>query len=963
MNCNQAQSDFQSSSDDNQIYSKQYLAALLTEFKEANGYNLLVNFIYKLDAELMYKQDKEEYLQLEHKLISLIALFVKVGTSEVKTRPLSVNQLFIMDNFSMPKPTLRNCVRNFNAFNIFVNLWPNAKSNELQDFILAALITIYKSDKFNYFALDGSQNTLAQFSEQLYNKPLHVQEKFFNILEYIIFELRYIPCKELISVEILLKENHSTDCNILYLKSLLSIIKFNTIFRDVYREVGIFDIITQLFIYKIERILNGQFDEYEFILKEQTQLTDLLIEIVHNTLLGPNQHNCRLFEQINGTKLIYQILCSIDQFKTKDQKSITKQMKRSSYIIIQQLIGFNQGEERLTLILDILHAASDYTTALELNLTNRTSKKKSKRSKEFLTNEDDLRKELIDYVNQLNAVNKFKIKIRLLKLLFNILKDSHRCRAQFRKCGGFIYIISILVSMEGYFKKDCRLPAEIERVAWKKVLNLLKLIFSVLTISMRYEPASAKFISNEVGSTSLSDSVRLLGCFTQDLCLQDDQDEITKEQNKISKRTLEEKNEMYEQFIFEDYFQVDDDKPWSTEQVVCLVMKLMYEMALDQIEKNKTLVFIDKQKSTATASTFHSSNRQSRASRPCSVATQASSRHSSCSLTIDYYSDYYVNNANLIVHPTVIVSIFQLIPSIGSISLRKFVLNNLIGSLLDLERNQQVLCNVNFLNELLSKRFNYPLINENHSLHSSLQKIFVQLASQQINSQNLRNYIRLARPSNSLSYEDYQIQQKKSKTLGKLSSSCHSFSSSAVERFRTGFQIPLVTIKTLSLIAIKNYRQEANRINLSNTQSAQTNQQSYQNQQQQNQDLLEKIIFHQPPFIEFDLNQEGFSCIFIPSIAPVNINMNASSTNSMNFLNQNLITNAILNTTTDNQQNQIQLNGGIGMGERLFPPQNALTFLTWFYIEQYPGQNNSNSPTPDPANQESCSPSPNGLLG
>ena len=484
MNCNQAQSDFQSSSDENQVYSKQYLSALLMEFKKANGYNLLFNFIIKLDVELMHKPDQEETLQSMHKLISLITLFCKVGTNELKTRPLSVNQLFIMDHFSMPKPTIRNCVRNSQAFNVFVTVWPNAKSKELQDFILAALITIYKSDKANYFVLD-SQNTLAQFAEKLYTKPLYVQEKFFNILEYIIFEIRYIPCKELISVEILLKENHSYECNILYLKSLLSIIKFNALFKEVYREVGIFDILTQLLISKMSRILDGQFDD-TFTLKEQTQLVDLLIELVHNMLTGPNQDNCKLFEQINGTKLIYRILCSIDQFKSKGQKSITKQMKRSSYIIVQQLIGYSMGEERLTLILDILHAASDYTTELELNLTSRTNKRKSKKSKEHLSGEDELRKALIDGVNRLNAVHKFKIKIRLLKLLFNILKDSHRCRAIFRRTGGFIYIISILVSMEAYFKRDGRLPDAIESVGWKRVLNLLKLVFSVLTIATRF---------------------------------------------------------------------------------------------------------------------------------------------------------------------------------------------------------------------------------------------------------------------------------------------------------------------------------------------------------------------------------------------------------------------------------------------------------------------------------------------
>lgn len=480
MNCNQVQSDFPAS-DENQVYSKEYLSALLIEFKQANGYNLLLNFIIKLECEYLNKQD-EECLQLMHKLISLITLFCKVGTVELKTRPLSVNQLFIMDNFTMPKSTLRHCVRNIDAFNVFVNLWPNAKSKELQDFLLAALITIYKNDKANYFLLD-SQNTLAQFAGNLYTKPLHVQERFFNILEFIIFELRYIPCKEL---TILLKQDFSTESYLLYLKTLLSIIKFNTIFRDVYREVGIFDVLTQLFKQKMTKILNGEFDDKKFILKEQIQLTDLLIEIIHNTLIGPNTSNCKLFDEIQCTKLIYRTLCSIDKFKTPDQKSITKQMKKSSFLIIQQLISYNLGEERLTLVLDILHAASDYTTELELNLTTRAKRKSKKSSKEHLANEDELKKELIDCINKLNSVEKFTIKIRLLKLLFNILKDSHRQRSTFRKIGGYIYIISILVSMEGYFKKDGKLPEDIEKVGYKKVLNLLKLIFSVLTISMRY---------------------------------------------------------------------------------------------------------------------------------------------------------------------------------------------------------------------------------------------------------------------------------------------------------------------------------------------------------------------------------------------------------------------------------------------------------------------------------------------
>ncbi|KAK8761643.1 hypothetical protein V5799_027091 [Amblyomma americanum] len=41
-----------------------------------------------------------------------------------------------------------------------------------------------------------------------------------------------------------------------------------------------------------------------------------------------------------------------------------------------------------------------------------------------------------------------------------------------------------------------------------------------MTVAMRYEPANAKFFATEICQTSLADTVRLLGCFTNntDIC-------------------------------------------------------------------------------------------------------------------------------------------------------------------------------------------------------------------------------------------------------------------------------------------------------------------------------------------------------------------------------------------------------------------------------------------------------------
>lgn len=66
----------------------------------------------------------------------------------------------------------------------------------------------------------------------------------------------------------------------------------------------------------------------------------------------------------------------------------------------------------------------------------------------------------------------------------------------FRKVGGFVYVMSVLVSMEGCLGEPPTSPWDtIDR---KKVLHLLKTVFNTITIAMRYEPANAKFFANEV---------------------------------------------------------------------------------------------------------------------------------------------------------------------------------------------------------------------------------------------------------------------------------------------------------------------------------------------------------------------------------------------------------------------------------------------------------------------------------
>ena len=80
----------------------------------------------------------------------------------------------------------------------------------------------------------------------------------------------------------------------------------------------------------------------------------------------------------------------------------------------------------------------------------------------------------------------------------------------------------------------------------------------------------------------------------------------------------------------------------------------------------------------------------------------------------------------------------------------------------------------------------------------------------------------------------------------------------------------------------------------------------------------------QPPFVEFDMNQEGFSSLFLPSIAPISLSGGSSGPT-------NLLTGAIVG----NSDAPITVNGGIGTGERAFPPQSGFAYSSWICVEKF----------------------------
>ena len=87
---------------------------------------------------------------------------------------------------------LGHSVRNIQAFAVLQNAFLKAKTNFLAHIILDAITNIYMADNANYFILE-SQHTLSQFAEKISKLP-EVQNKYFEMLEFVVFSLNYIPC-------------------------------------------------------------------------------------------------------------------------------------------------------------------------------------------------------------------------------------------------------------------------------------------------------------------------------------------------------------------------------------------------------------------------------------------------------------------------------------------------------------------------------------------------------------------------------------------------------------------------------------------------------------------------------------------------------------------------------------------------------------------------------------------------
>ena len=81
------------------------------------------------------------------------------------------------------------------------------------------------------------------------------------------------------------------------------------------------------------------------------------------------------------------------------------------------------------------------------------------------------------------------------------------------------------------------------------------------------------------------------------------------------------------------------------------------------------------------------------------------------------------------------------------------------------------------------------------------------------------------------------------------------------------------------------------------------------------QDMTMTNCYVFPSFVEFNMSAEGFGCLYIPNLSPQPVKASGNS--------------GSITTTGQN------VSGGIGQGERMFPPLGGLSYSTWICVSKF----------------------------
>ncbi|KAG7513031.1 WD repeat-and FYVE domain-containing protein 4 [Solea senegalensis] len=830
-------------------------AALFVEFDTNSGYRALENILKRCEECVSV-----DHFQPVEELLALIASFTLLGKTELKVALCVTNPQPPSFKFDPPL-TKGSAVKNLQAFHLLQASLLRSQDSLLCCQLLRTLQIIWESDPANFFLLEWTVQSMAQVAACVWNKPAPVQELFFSQLEMVVFKLNYIPHETLRAVLGVLKQIWAGT-----LAGGLVGINFGVLALKCFHRMTVHSgmLAEVLSDWRLLEMLLGELRRRAKILRKAGVVSSSQIKSEHQPCVEDSDHLL--------TACMLKVVSSLTLRSIKNTVSVRDlgmvpyikifldedQYRGPTLSILEQLAEINPEEFMSTAI-----GAICSSTQQELGL-----------------------------------------KWDLLQSVRKVL-DSPNSWDAFRRAGGFTGLLSLVIDMEG------ALSDPPQRELWKSIehqqlLDLLLLALHTLSLAVHLHAVNAHYFETGGFYERLADALLQLGCFDSN---SPEKEKWDREQDSCPNTSVDNQapGKSFHQYV--DLAEASESPSSSPEHCLPVTLRTCIKLLsfLDQFasgacphqELNLVLELEDgygpdKDKLNGTVKhegVFSGSPPVHLGSASQTVLdTQGGSRSTAPSISTVYRESQNRFSCNhVILHPGAIRVVMTLLPTLFTpkdpqLSMEvQFSLAHHVQAMVKTEQNRQIMCEGGLVSTLLS-HCRHMLLTPKHPLHLPITRILEKLSSQAITHSDFRKFLCLHDPLMCLTDQTQLLSRPAPASNAGHCRTAEASVGTAVKTLKRTFSL----LQSSSCPAIPVHQI----ISLVSMTSPRT--------------FRPHRVSSSPAFVEFDMSESGYGCLFLPSLATVK------------------------GVTADSIST-----GGIGRDCRGFPPTAGLSFSCWFQINRF----------------------------
>ncbi|KAF3708270.1 WD repeat- and FYVE domain-containing protein 4 [Channa argus] len=785
-----------------------------------------------------------EQFQPVEEFLTLIASFTLLGKTELKV------VLCVTDpqppGFKFDPPLTKGfAVKNLQAFHLLQASFLRSQDSMLCCQLLRTLQTIWERDPANFFLLEWTVQSMTQLAACVWSKPLPVQKVFFSLVEMVVIKMNYIPHETLCALLSVLKQIWAGTLAGGNTGTEFGVVALKCFYRMTLQSTMLAEVLSD---WGLLELLLGELRRRAKILRKAG--------VVSSTQINPQQLPSVENHERWLTTCMLQVVSALTLCSIKNTVSVRdlgmvpyikiflddSQYRGPTLSILEQLAEINPDEFMSTTI-----GALCSSTQQELGL-----------------------------------------KWDLLQSVLKVLERPSSWDA-FRKAGGFTGMLSLVIDLEGALSDPPQ--AEVWRsLGHQPLLDLILLTLHILALPVHLHTVNAHHFETAGFYERLAEALLNLGCFHTEGY---DDKKWHVEQNSCPETAEDNQSPVnsFHQFVelseavkapcfpsttplpnlpitlrtcirflsFLDQFATGTYSP----QVLSLGLE-----PVDTCEEHKEKL--------------HGPTGPSRSKAP-SISTV-------CTESQDGFTCNHV-----ILHPGAIRVLITLLPTVFtprdpqlSMEVQLSLVHHILA-IIKTEQNRQVLCEGGVVSTILTC-CKSMLLAPNHPLHLPVTRILEKLTSQAITHSDFRKFLCLGDPLMCLADRMAMQSQIETPVANGHSTEAEASLGSSVKMLKRQFSLLKSTACSESSVGSAIPVHQI--ISLVSMTSPRT--------------FRPHRVASSPAFVEFDMSESGYGCLFLPTLATVR------------------------GVTADTIST-----GGIGGECRGFPPTAGLSFSCWFQINRF----------------------------